>query len=250
MFLIMITKRIYALTPTELNKLSTFLGINIDFLVGGNKDKRSALINYVIYGGLQDKVSEWINKHYGIAISYSYSVKDLVTEIKNKLIINGYNVVTDQSHIDLSGRCISSFEKILSDQPIFIGVLNDKYFESLNCMRELYLLCEKYGFDTNTICKHFLAIWVGHLELSISTVNQIAQGWKIKIEQHNKLLSNHNCSIREKLVVELDWYAKIYHQCTNILLMLKDISAIIVDDDIEFCFPTIVESIENKAADL
>lgn len=105
-------------------------------------------------------------------------------------------------------------------------------------------------WSSNSICKHFLAIWVGHLELSISTVNQTAQGWKIKIEQHNKLLSNHNCSIREKLVVELDWYAKIYHQCTNILLMLKDISAIIVDDDIEFCFPTIVESIENKAANL
>ncbi len=242
-------RRIYGLNASELQQLGLFLGIKIDILIGSNKDKRTALVNYITYGGLQEKVCQWFRIHYGIAISYSYSRECWAIELKERLILKGYNAVIDQSHIDFSGRCISSFEVMLSEQPIFIGILNDKYFESLNCMKELYLFCSKYNFDTNIACKHFIAIWDGDLHLSISKINKIANSWKNKIEQHNKLVSNHNCSIREKLMIELDWYAKIYHQCTNILLMIKDISAIIVKDGLDVYFP-VIEGIIYKKTNL
>lgn len=246
MFLGSIMNGLNSLSDFELKQLGSFLGVNIDVISGKSKDKVRTLENYISYSQLQDKVGQWFMQRSSIAISYSYSKKKWANTLYEYLLQKGYNPIIDTSHIDITDRCITLFEDMLSEQPIFLAILNDKYFDSLNCMRELYLFSSKYDFNTNIICHRFISLWENNLSLTISRISEIANNWREKIDQQNEIINEHKCPIREKLITELDWYAKIYHQCINMLFMIKDISAIIIDGDIDGYIPMIEKVIRMK----
>lgn len=238
--------RILEIDDNALHELGEYLGININALGGNYTCKKQALINYIIYGNLESKVQLWFKKYKQIAISYSYSLEKWAIILRENLVKNGYMPIMDQTHIDVSGRSISSFEKILSEQSLLVCIMNEKYLKSFNCMREFYFLCRKYDFNTNEICKHFIAIWDYSINLSVKKINDIAAHWGKIIEQQNLHLSRNCYAIRNKEIAELDSCAIICHHSIDMLYIIKDVSAFRIQDNIESHIPDILNSIDNK----
>lgn len=246
MLLTFSVKQLDSLSDIELRQLGSYIGINIDIIAGQNKNKRTVLANYIAYAQLQNDVRVWFKQHYPIAISYPYSKDIWAHELNEYLSLKGFRPIIDRSNIDLTGRSIITFETLLSEQPIFLAILNDKYLHSLNCMRELYLFASRYNFDISKACYHFIAIWENNLDLSIAKITKIANSWKCKLDKQNGLIANHKCSVREKMMDELDWYAKIYHRCINLLYMIKDTSAVVIQGEFMDYLPDIENIIEAK----
>lgn len=238
--------RILDIDDNELKQLGRYLGININALSGDCTCKKQFLMNYVIYGHLEHKVDLWFKKYNKIAISYSYSLETWALILRDKLIENGYEPIMDQTHINLSDRSISSFEKILSEQFLLVCVINEKYLKSFNCMREFYFLCQKYDFNKGEICKHFIAVWDNNVNFSVETINNIAEFWENEMKRQNEQLPRNYHAIRHKEVEDLDMCAQIYHYCIEMLHIIKDVSAFRIQEDIEPYIPNILSSIDSR----
>ena len=238
--------RILDIDDNELRQLGRYLGININALSGDYTCKKQFIMNYVIYSHLEYKVDLWFKKYNKIAISYSYSLETWALILRDKLIENGYEPIMNQTHINLSDRSISSFEKILSEQFLLVCIINKKYLKSFNCMREFYLLCQKYDFNTTEICKHLIAVWDKNIKFSLEIINDIAEFWENEMQRQNEQLQRNYHAIRQKEVIDMDMCAKIYHHSLEMLHIIKDVSAFRIQRDIEPYIPNILSAIESR----
>ena len=126
-----------------------------------------------------------------IYFSYAWKDKDnpgrelLVSEIFEELKAGGFNILRDKENCGY-GEYIDEFMGKIGEGNLIVVFLSEKYFRSLYCMSELFLIAEKNGWKKECFRNTILPVMVEPIKFDLAFKGPILKHWKKMKKEYKK----------------------------------------------------------------
>ena len=238
------------LDERTINKLAKNYGLEYSRLNGDTvSSKANALFYYLKSANLLEKAEAIVNKSV-VGISYCSQNSDIVYPVVELLKEKQYEVFIDRDNIHETGWLIETFERQLARQKNLLLFISSGYLKSFHCMYELYN-CYCYNrSDRNEFYKHIIPIAVDKTIFNSKCINRLQRYWQKQVEDKRRETYEMKGIRMGLLHEEFDKYEAICCEFTNILLMVKNMSMIVmeIEQGIDPVAKSIIQRIELREA--
>ncbi len=165
-----------------------------------------------------------------IYFSYAWKDKDnsgrelLVSEIFDELKASGFNLQRDKENCGY-GEYIDEFMKKIGEGNLIVVFLSEKYFRSLYCMSELFLIAQKNGWQKEGFRNRILPIMVEPIKFDLAFKERILKYWKENKKRYKKYKKNYGGDmLGTEEVEEADRFIELSGKVSKLINWLSNLN--------------------------
>lgn len=225
--------------------LCNVIGLRYEYLKGKDSEAKKMTLHNIIRDSYREEAISFLD-NTTVGISYSSVNKDIMLSICKNLEKYNHRIYTDLTNISDTKGIITSFERKLAQQDVFLVLVSTGYLKSEHCMYELYYNYVYNRQNIENIVLQTIPLWIKGTDLGDDAIIELYKFWKEQKRKLNKQFNTLHDVNKLFLGERIGRVDNIYFHFTEIVNRLKDISMVMVDpNNVQECIPELRRKIGN-----